>query len=98
MLKRYPDAEATMGEGKKVGETGPDDAGKNLELTTVKVRSFAHIITTYIMIYCLVLLFIFCFAIDRLHMYCNIVLNTYFCLLNIGIYHKAHVQSIEILF
>lgn len=51
MLKRYPDAEATMGEGKKVGETGPDDAGKNLELTTVKVRPFVHIITICIMIY-----------------------------------------------
>ena len=70
MLKRYPDAEATMGEGKKVGETGPDDAGKNLEQTTVKVRSsFVHIITTCNMIYCLVLLFIFCFTIDRLHIY-----------------------------
>lgn len=50
MLKRYPDAEATMGEGKKVGETGPDDAGKNLELTTVKVRwSFVHIYPLYIL-------------------------------------------------
>jgi len=37
MVRRYADAEATMGEGKKVGETGPDDAGKNLEPTTVKV-------------------------------------------------------------
>ena len=69
MLKRYPDAEATMGEGKKVGETGPDDAGKNLELTTVKVRwSIIHIITICIMIYYyIVLLFIFCFAIDTAH-------------------------------
>lgn len=68
MLKRYPDAEATMGEGKKVGETGPDDAGKNLELTTVKVRPFVHIITICIMIYYyIVLLFIFCFAIDTAH-------------------------------
>ena len=71
MLKRYPDAEATMGEGKKVGETGPDDAGKNLELTTVKVRPFVHIITICIMI--IVLLFIFCFAIDTAHVlyYCT---------------------------
>jgi len=36
-----------MGEGKKVGETGPDDAGKNLEPTTVKVSTeicAAHLI------------------------------------------------------
>ena len=59
MLKRYPDAEATMGEGKKVGETGPDDAGKNLELTTVKVRPFVHIITICIMIYNSAPLYIF---------------------------------------
>ncbi len=38
MIRRYPDAEATMGEGRLVGETGPDDAGKNLQPTTVKVR------------------------------------------------------------
>jgi hypothetical protein len=37
MLRRYPDAEATMGDGKVVGETGPDVAGKNLSPTTVKV-------------------------------------------------------------
>ena len=36
MLRRYPNAEATMGEAKLVGETGPDDAGKNLKPTTVK--------------------------------------------------------------
>jgi len=36
MLRRYPDAEATMGEGRLVGETGPDDAGKNLQPTTIK--------------------------------------------------------------
>lgn len=36
MLRRYPDAEATMGEAKLVGETGPDVAGKNLSPTTVK--------------------------------------------------------------
>ena len=38
MIRRYPDAEATMGEGRLVGETGPDEAGKNLSPTTVKVR------------------------------------------------------------
>jgi len=37
MLLRYPDAEATMGEARLVGETGPDEAGKNLQPTTVKV-------------------------------------------------------------
>ena len=37
MLRRYPDAEATMGEARLVGETGPDAAGKNLMPTTVKV-------------------------------------------------------------
>ena len=37
MLRLYPDAEATMGEGRLVGETGPDEAGKNLQPTTVKV-------------------------------------------------------------
>ena len=37
MLRLYPDAEATMGDGKVVGETGPDVAGKNLSPTTVKV-------------------------------------------------------------
>mmetsp|Transcript_9213 Transcript_9213/g.19905 ORF Transcript_9213/g.19905 Transcript_9213/m.19905 type:complete len:423 (+) Transcript_9213:136-1404(+) len=36
MLLRYPDAEATMGEARLVGETGPDEAGKNLQPTTVK--------------------------------------------------------------
>ena len=38
MLRRYPDAEATMGEARLVGETGPDDAGNRLTPTTVKVR------------------------------------------------------------
>ena len=38
MVRLYPDAEATMGDGKVVGETGPDVAGKNLSPTTVKVR------------------------------------------------------------
>lgn len=37
MLKRYPDAEATMGDGRRVGEIGPDDAGNLLQPTTVKV-------------------------------------------------------------
>ena len=36
MLQRYPNAEATMGEAKLLGETGPDGAGKNLSPTTVK--------------------------------------------------------------
>ena len=34
MLRRYPNAEATMGDAKVVGETGPDNAGKNLRPTT----------------------------------------------------------------
>ena len=38
MLQRYPDAEATMGDGRRVGETGPDEAGNLLSPTTVKVR------------------------------------------------------------
>ncbi|KAL7553679.1 hypothetical protein ACHAWF_016998 [Thalassiosira exigua] len=42
MLRLYPDAEATMGEGRLVGETGPDDAGKNLEPTTVKEYITKH--------------------------------------------------------
>lgn len=37
MLKRYPDAEATMGDGRRVGEIGPDGAGNLLTPTTVKV-------------------------------------------------------------
>lgn len=36
MIRRYPDAEATMGEAKLVGESGPDDAGNVLTRTTVK--------------------------------------------------------------
>ncbi|KAL3792831.1 hypothetical protein ACHAW5_003717 [Stephanodiscus triporus] len=40
MLKRYPDAEATMGDGRRVGEIGPDAAGRLLSPTTVKVREF----------------------------------------------------------
>ena len=39
MLKRYPDAEATMGDGRRVGKIGPDAAGRLLSPTTVKVRS-----------------------------------------------------------
>jgi len=35
MLKRYFDAEATMGEARLLGETGPDDAGHTLTPTTV---------------------------------------------------------------
>ena len=38
MVRIYGDAEATMGEARLVGETGPDQAGKNLSPTTVKVR------------------------------------------------------------
>ena len=38
MLRLYPDAEATMGDGRKVGESGPDAAGNLLSPTTVKVR------------------------------------------------------------
>ncbi|KAL7554851.1 hypothetical protein ACHAWF_018396 [Thalassiosira exigua] len=41
MVRRYPDAEATMGEAKKVGEAGPDEAGKTLSPTAVKVRIFS---------------------------------------------------------
>jgi hypothetical protein len=37
MLRRYPDAEATMGDGRRVGEIGPDAAGRLLDPTTVKV-------------------------------------------------------------
>lgn len=40
MLRRYPDAEATMGDGRRVGEYGPDAAGNVLRPTTVKVRGF----------------------------------------------------------
>jgi hypothetical protein len=39
MLRRYPDAEATMGDGRRVGEIGPDAAGRLLSPTTVKVTS-----------------------------------------------------------
>ena len=38
MLRLYPDAEATMGDCRKVGESGPDAAGNLLSPTTVKVR------------------------------------------------------------
>jgi hypothetical protein len=37
MLRRYPNQEATMGEARLVGETGPDAAGKRLSPTTIKV-------------------------------------------------------------
>jgi hypothetical protein len=37
MIRRYPDQEATMGEARLVGETGPDEAGKRLSPTTIKV-------------------------------------------------------------
>jgi len=36
MIRRYPDAEATMGDGRRVGEIGPDEAGNVLSPTTVK--------------------------------------------------------------
>ena len=36
MLRRYPDAEATMGDAKLIGETGPDQLGRILTPTTVK--------------------------------------------------------------
>jgi len=38
MIRRYPNAEATMGDGRRVGEIGPDAAGRLLSPTTVKVR------------------------------------------------------------
>lgn len=37
MLRRYPNQEATMGEARLVGETGPDAAGNRLTPTTIKV-------------------------------------------------------------
>jgi len=37
MLKRYFDAEATMGEARLLGETGPDEAGHTLTPTTVVI-------------------------------------------------------------
>jgi hypothetical protein len=37
MLRRYPDAEATMGDGRRVGKIGPDAAGRLLSPTTVRV-------------------------------------------------------------
>lgn len=40
MIRRYPNQEATMGEARLVGETGPDAAGKRLSPTTIKVSSF----------------------------------------------------------
>jgi hypothetical protein len=36
MIRRYPNQEATMGEARLVGETGPDAAGKRLSPTTIK--------------------------------------------------------------
>eukprot|EP00804_Cyclotella_cryptica_P020020 CCRYP_007896-RC/>CCRYP_007896-RC protein AED:0.39 eAED:0.39 QI:341/1/1/1/1/1/3/411/445 len=36
MLHRYPNQEATMGEARLVGETGPDEAGNRLSPTTIK--------------------------------------------------------------
>lgn len=36
MLQRYPNAEATMGDGRRVGEIGPDGAGNLLTPTTVR--------------------------------------------------------------
>ena len=37
MLRLYPDADATMGDGRRLGEIGPDGAGNLLTPTTVKV-------------------------------------------------------------
>lgn len=42
MLRRYPNAEATMGDGRRVGEIGPDAAGRLLSPTTVKVRKVCN--------------------------------------------------------
>lgn len=53
MIRRYPDQEATMGEARLVGETGPDQAGNRLSPTTIKVR--VH----YLLIYS-ILLFVIC--------------------------------------
>jgi len=73
-----------MGEGKKVGETGPDDAGKNLEPTTVKV-SGADVVccTSYMSLFLQNTLY-------TTHL-------TLFVYLYLGIYHKTHVQSNKIL-
>lgn len=37
MIRRYPNQEATMGEARLVGETGPDQAGNRLSPTNIKV-------------------------------------------------------------
>lgn len=46
MVRRYPNAEATMGDGRRVGEIGPNAAGRLLSPTTVKVCRF-------ILVYCI---------------------------------------------
>ena len=85
MVRRYADAEATMGEGKKVGETGPDDAGKNLEPTTVKVSMEIICARLYI-------LYVSLFAKIPLYTHLTLLLH-----LPTGIHHKTHVQSNKIL-
>ena len=52
MLRRYPDAEATMGDGRWVGEIGPDAAGNLLQAVSVKVRDWSGDSFVYQKIYC----------------------------------------------
>ena len=52
MIRRYPDQEATMGEARLVGETGPDQAGNRLSPTTIKVR--VHYLLIYSFLLCVI--------------------------------------------
>ena len=46
MLKRYPNAEATMGDARFIGEQGPDSYSQQMTHTTVKV---SNLIVVYIL-------------------------------------------------
>ncbi len=74
-----------MGDGKVVGETGPDVAGKNLSPTTVKV--------------CFLRDFHLYFSSDAIHkstQYQRFFLNDFFLMK--GIHHETHVQPAEVFF
>jgi hypothetical protein len=81
IVRLYADAEATMGEARLVGETGPDVAGKNLSPTTVKVG------------YCRIPFLSLCLC---HYLLINIFFDG-LLFSSTGIHHETHVQSIEVL-
>jgi hypothetical protein len=93
MLRRYPDAEATMGDGRRVGKIGPDAAGRLLSPTTVRVSDL-FIFATFSLRRLDGNLSLFDYSHPPSSRHHTLPPTTKSCE---GIHHEAHVQPVQVL-